>query len=253
MRFDNLEEAENHYRTYSRVKGFGIRYDYKKRSEVDGEYARVSLVCHRAGVQSKAKEDPQKPEPIVKQRKRNITVRTSCPARMFVKRRPNGWVVTEFNDNHNHPLIKKWSLTGYLRSHRNIPEEEKDFIRLLHSCNLETSRQMQLMARLHGPMDNMGYENKDVTNLRASFWSEHKYTDMQDTMAYFKTMKAQDKDFYYKFQLDEDDRVQNLYWVDGAARRTYKHYHDCISFDTTFMTNIYKMPCAPFIGINNHG
>ena len=41
--------------------------------------------------------------------------------------------------------------------------------------------------------------------------------------------------------------------MDGAARRAYKAYNDCLSFDTTFLTNRYKMPCAPFIGINNHG
>jgi hypothetical protein len=29
--------------------------------------------------------------------------------------------------------------------------------------------------------------------------------------------------------------------------------NDCISFDATYMTNTYKMPFAPFIGINNHG
>ena len=43
-----------------------------------------------------------------------------------------------------------------------------------------------------------------------------------------------------------------MYWVDGAARRAYKHFRDCISFDATYLTNMYKMPCAPFIGINNH-
>ena len=41
--------------------------------------------------------------------------------------------------------------------------------------------------------------------------------------------------------------------MDGAARRAYKFFNDCVSFDTTYMTNIYKMPCAPFVGINSHG
>lgn len=50
--------------------------------------------------------------------------------------------------------------------------------------------------------------------------------------------------------LDEDDRVHNAFWVDGAARTAYKTYNDCISFDTTYMTN---MPRAPFVGINRHG
>jgi hypothetical protein len=29
-------------------------------------------------------------------------------------------------------------------------------------------------------------------------------------------------------------------------------FNDCMSFDTTYMTNSYKMPFAPFIGINSH-
>ena len=53
---------------------------------------------------------------------------------------------------------------------------------------------------------------------------------------------------------DEEDRVVNIFWVDGLARKAYAEaYHDCISFDTTYMTNMYNMPFAPFIGINRHG
>ena len=54
-------------------------------------------------------------------------------------------------------------------------------------------------------------------------------------------------------QLDEEDRVENIDWIDGESRRSYPLYSDCISFDSTYLTNMYKMPCAPFIGINNHG
>ncbi|KAM0921419.1 hypothetical protein ACQ4PT_006869 [Festuca glaucescens] len=76
---------------------------------------------------------------------------------------------------------------------------------------------------------------------------------MQDTLAYFDRQKSEDKDFFYKIKLDGEDMVENLFWVDGAERRAYKTYHDFLSFDTTYLTNQYKMPCAPFIGINNHG
>ncbi|KQK16083.1 hypothetical protein BRADI_1g26654v3 [Brachypodium distachyon] len=243
MVFDSLKAAEEHYKMYARRYGFGIRYDYKRKYEVDGEISRVFIVCHRAG----------NPEPVVKMRSRNITERTGCKAKMMIKRRPDGWLVTEFTDEHNHPLIKKWLLTSFLRSHRDIPEEDKQFIRILHSVNIETSKQMQMMARLYGYLDNLGYTVKDVANYHASIRMEHKYTDMEDTMDYFRKLQQQDKDFYYKYKLDEEFQVQNIFWVDGAARRAYKHYNDCVSFDTTYMTNIYKMSFAPFIGINNHG
>ena len=172
---------------------------------------------------------------------------------MFVKRRSYGWVVTEFNDNHNHPLVPKWSLTRYLRSHKNIPEDEVDFLRLLHSCNLETSRQMQIMGSLYGSIEHMTYGPKEVANLRASFRREDRYTDMQGTLEYFMQLKQEDKDFFCKFLMDEENRVECMFWIDGPSRRAYKFYNDCLSFDTTYCTNIYKMPCAPFIGINCHG
>ncbi|KAE8771172.1 protein FAR1-RELATED SEQUENCE 5-like [Hordeum vulgare] len=131
MRFDTLEDAEKHYKMYARQKGFGVRYCFIKKSEASGELIRASLVCHRAGPKIKKKVDTPNPQPIALERWRNTTERTNCPTRMFVKRRDNSWVVTEINDDHNHPLIKKWSLTGYLRSHRHIPEEEEQFVKLL--------------------------------------------------------------------------------------------------------------------------
>ena len=82
---------------------------------------------------------------------------------------------------------------------------------------------------------------------------EYRHADVGSTVSYFQDMKAQDPDFYWRIKLDDEDRVENLFWIDGASRRAYARYNDVISFDTTYMTNMYKMPCAPFIGINNHG
>ena len=66
---------------------------------------------------------------------------------------------------------------------------------------------------------------------------------------YYEELKKEDPDFYYSYTLHEFDRVENLFWVDGAARKSYELYSDCLSFDTTYLTNAYNMPCAPFIGM----
>lgn len=76
---------------------------------------------------------------------------------------------------------------------------------------------------------------------------------MKATLEYFEELKKEDPEFYYSYTLDEFDRVENLFWVDGAARRDYELYSDCLSFDTTYLTNAYNMPCAPFIGIDRNG
>jgi hypothetical protein len=58
-----------------------------------------------------------------------------------------------------------------------------------------------------------------MANFRSTLRAQNKFTDMQDTVEYFKQMKLQDKDFYYRYKLDDEDRVQYLFWVDGASRK----------------------------------
>jgi hypothetical protein len=118
---------------------------------------------------------------------------------------------------------------------------------------METSRMMQLMATLYESVEGVPYTLKDMSNFRATLCAENLYTDMQDTIAYFEALQYRDKDFFFRYDLDDQKRVKHLFWVDGAARKAYKYFNDCISFDTTYMTNKYKMPFAPFVGINSHG
>jgi hypothetical protein len=199
MRFDTLEEAERHYKAYARRKGFGIRYNYRKKSEVTGAYIRAGIVCHKAWHQAKEKEDTQNPKPVVAERNKSVLVRTGCAARMLVKLRQGSWLVTEFNDEHNHPLIKKCSLTGFLRSHRDIPQEDQEFIKVLHSVNMESNRMMHVMATLYESLEDIPYTPKDMANYRSSLRAENKYTDLHDTIAYFDALKYQDKDFFYRY------------------------------------------------------
>ncbi|KAK2391080.1 protein FAR1-RELATED SEQUENCE [Trifolium repens] len=44
----------------------------------------------------------------------------------------------------------------------------------------------------------------------------------------------------------------NFFWVDTRSRLAYQQYGDVITFDTTYKTNKYSMPFAPFVGLNNH-
>ncbi|KQK16660.2 hypothetical protein BRADI_1g29812v3 [Brachypodium distachyon] len=162
------------------------------------------------------------------------------------------YIMEQFEEEHNHSVLKKFDLGKYLRSHRHMPREEREFVKLLHACNLRTSQMMQILSTLHGKLNDLSYTRTDMANFRAAPRREHCVMDMKYTLRYFKKLKKEDDDFFYSFKLDEEDRVINLYWIDAEARRSYKYYSDCISFDTTYLTNKYNMTCTPFIGINNH-
>jgi hypothetical protein len=110
------------------------------------------------------------------------------------------------------------------------------------------------MSTFYGDEFMVPYTTKAISNLRTEFRSETRESDLTETFAYFSEIQKDDPDFYCRLKLDSEERVENVFWVDGLARKAYKAaYHDCISFDTTFMTNCYNMPFAPFIGINRHG
>jgi len=44
-----------------------------------------------------------------------------------------------------------------------------------------------------------------------------------------------------------------VFLIDAVGRSNYKVYGEYISFDTTFSTNVYDMPFAPIVGVDNHG
>ncbi|XP_041020493.1 protein FAR1-RELATED SEQUENCE 8-like [Juglans microcarpa x Juglans regia] len=53
--------------------------------------------------------------------------------------------------------------------------------------------------------------------------------------------------------VDHEMRLKNVFWADARSRTAYKSFGDVITFDTTYLTNAYKMPFASFVGVNHHG
>ncbi|KAI5423868.1 hypothetical protein KIW84_030188 [Lathyrus oleraceus] len=77
--------------------------------------------------------------------------------------------------------------------------------------------------------------------------------DAQSLLEYFKKVQAENLGFFYVIQLDEDDRVSNVFWADARSRTAYSHFGDAVTLDTTHRANQYNVPYAPFTGINHHG
>ncbi|XP_051221875.1 protein FAR1-RELATED SEQUENCE 5-like [Lolium perenne] len=249
MMFDSWEQAKMHYNRYAKMVGFSIKCSTSKNSTLDGQKDKQLFVCNKSGKNADINELEAPP---VRQRSRSITKKTECKARLRIKRRGKKWHVTYFIEEHNHKLIKKFSLKKYLRSHKGIPKEEKDFVKLLHKVNLSAGRVMRIMGEVYGGLANVPYDSKDVSNYMAKIDEEHAHKDMSMLLAHFARMKKEDPDFYFNLHTDHADKVDRIFWVDGPAIAAYKNYSDCLSFDTTYITNMYNMPFAPFIGTNRY-
>lgn len=66
-------------------------------------------------------------------------------------------------------------------------------------------------------------------------------------------MQKQNDGFYYVMDVDDNCRLRNVFWADARSRAAYEFFGDVITFDTTYLTNRYDMPFAPFVGVNHHG
>lgn len=77
--------------------------------------------------------------------------------------------------------------------------------------------------------------------------------DAAAIQTYFSKMQALCPGFYFSVDLDEECRLRNVFWADNRCRQAYKEFGDVVTFDTTYLTNRYDMPFAPFVGVNHHG
>jgi hypothetical protein len=69
---------------------------------------------------------------------------------------------------------------------------------------------------------------------------------------YFRGMQDINDGFYYVMDMDDDARLRNVFWADARSWAAYEFFGDVIIFDTTYLTNRYDMPFAPFIEVNHH-
>jgi hypothetical protein len=172
---------------------------------------------------------------------------------MIISLREGSFTVTTFTSENTHALVKELGRRRYYQSHRKIPEEDLEFLELMHNRNLKTSDIMGMLGDVHGgDIRTLGYVKRDVTNERSKMRAKLLFRDMDLTLEYFKKRQDENPNFYYAKDVDEDNAVRALFWVDGRTRLLYPKYKDCVFFDTTFCTNRYNMPFAPIVGINNH-
>jgi hypothetical protein len=241
MEFESQEDAYSFYVQYAKSVGFGVSIKSSRRSKISREFIDVKYACTRYG--KKRESTAQNPRPCLK---------VECEAGLHIKRRCDGkWVVHGFIKDHNHELFPTYA--HYFPCHRTINKAQQNCIETLQHVGVRTSKIYATMAKQHGGYEKVGCLEKDVRNyLDKDRRLNLESGDANAMLEYFMRMQEENSRFFYAFDLDDDGRVKNVFWVDGKGRDDYQVFGDVISFDTTYITNKYKMPFAPFIGVNNH-
>jgi zinc finger SWIM domain-containing protein 3 len=66
-------------------------------------------------------------------------------------------------------------------------------------------------------------------------------------------MQMLSADFMYVLDMNDHQQLRSVFWIHPRSRVACSYFGDVITFDTTYLTNTYKMPFAPFVGVNHHG
>ncbi|EPS62805.1 hypothetical protein M569_11983, partial [Genlisea aurea] len=249
MEFESEEAAKAFYNLYARRVGFSTRVSSSRRSRRDGAIIQRSFVCAKEGFRN-LNEKRTKDREI--KRPRTVT-RVGCKASLSVKIQDSGkWMVSGFVKEHNHELVPP-DQVHRLRSHRQISGPAKTLIDTLQAAGMGPRRIMSVLIKEYGGISKVGFTEVDCRNYMRN--SKHRSTegDTQLLLDYLKQKQAQNPSFFYDVQWKEEQCTGNLFWADLKARADYNHFGDTVTFDTTYRSNRYRLPFAPFTGLNHHG
>jgi hypothetical protein len=111
----------------------------------------------------------------------------------------------------------------------------------------------ELMSREVGGKANLGYTELDQKNyLRTRRQKNLIYGEAGCLLKYFKEQIAKNPSFQYAVQLDNEEQITNIFWVDARMIIDYSYFGDVMTFDTTHGTNEELRPLGVFTGFNHH-
>lgn len=195
MKFDTLAECEMFYNTHAKLSGFSMRRSIQRRN-CAGTVNLRWWMCSKQG--ERAVKKFKHIDPIREQRP---LTRAGCMARMKVKldTKSNKYVVTEFNDEHNHPLVKL-DKTHLLRSHRSVGKADQSLIIAMRSAGMKTIQIMDYLVKVSGGHQYVGFTAKDLYNYINGIRCEvMKVGDAQSAIAYLYAKIDTDPMFFCRY------------------------------------------------------
>ncbi|KAB2610353.1 protein FAR1-RELATED SEQUENCE 5-like [Pyrus ussuriensis x Pyrus communis] len=250
MEFTSEDDARNFYNAYAKQTGFSIRVNSYYRSKKDNSIISREFCCSKEGFRREKNAKRDSGEDVKRRRARAIT-REGCKALMTVRKRENGrWYVVKLEKDHNHELVTP-AMRHFLRSHKQDFDPDKSCSNSFSSPGLSLDASADVLAD-SGSFGKMAFAVQSDVNYIGRGRLSTFGIDAQSLLGFFKVMQASDPAFYYAIQVDEEERLSSVFWVDTRSRIAYNCFSDVVAFDTTYQVNQYKMPFAPFTGVNHH-
>jgi len=169
----------------------------------------------------------------------------------LLRTQDHGWYISRFVQEHNHDLSESYAENKQWNSHSQIDALTKDFIRRLRNNNVSIGRVCSILG-VGGSGEPAALRKETVRNVCTKLSQENMRNDLGKTLDLLQQMKDADPEMSVKFRVDAEGRLQSMLWCTGKNKSDYEQFGDAITFDTTYRTNLYKLPFGLFVGVNNH-
>ncbi|GKV15771.1 hypothetical protein SLEP1_g26523 [Rubroshorea leprosula] len=243
MAFSSEKEVYNFFISYAKKKGFGVTKKSVKKVD-DGQLKYYSLTCSKFGKSRSNAKRSFNPKPSSK---------TGCKAKINVMVNDEGsFIISRANLEHNHGLSP--SKSQFFRCNKAMDSHVKKRLEVNDEAGISLSKNFQSLVVEAGGYENLPFTERDCRNYIAKARKLRLGAgDAEALCDYFFRMQQRNPSFFYIIDMDEEGRLRNVFWADPRSIVAYESFGDVISFDTTYLTNRYNMPFAPFVGVNQHG
>ncbi|KAG2674878.1 hypothetical protein I3843_13G139600 [Carya illinoinensis] len=211
----------------------------KTNREADGRVKYLPIGCAHGGKYQPRDSNMSRPRP---------TIKTDCKAKINAHLVKGTCVVTTVENAHNHSTISPQK-SRFFRLHKYLEEYSQRMLDLNDRAGIRMNKNFGAPVVDAGGLENLDFQEKDCQN----FIDKARQLGLgkgggKALTEYFKRMRLQNNGFVYLIDVDEELRLRNVFWADARSRAAYEYFGDVITFDTTYLTNRYGMPFAPFVG-----
>ncbi|KAL2946143.1 hypothetical protein AAZX31_U001100 [Glycine max] len=217
------------YKWYARANDFSIRKSHALINK-KGETLQQTFVCSKEGYRQDRGLSPQN-------RKHEYKNFTRCGCKVYIRVHVNEltdrWYVFVFSGGHKHKLLNEQDC-GLLSGHRKITATDAMQIENYRKVVIRPPHIYASLAQTSGGYNKVGYVRKDIYNYFARQGHEQSY-DVIRALNYFHHLCSKDPMMVVAYIVDDENRLQHLFWCDAKSRMNYVVFGDVLAFDETYM------------------
>ncbi|XP_019160733.1 PREDICTED: protein FAR1-RELATED SEQUENCE 5-like [Ipomoea nil] len=234
QKFDSLDGAIAFYKQYAGAVGFDCRQGSNRRRR-DGVVVEKHVLCSRDGFKQTISVDAK----TNKVKRRRVTNRVGCKAKVFYKLKSNGLYSVHFLEERHTHLMCSIIARQFLKVNRSLDAGHQMFIASCFRANIGSVLSYRFFKEIVGDYSNVGATGVDFKNFKRDLMAYILNGDAQlfiDTL--FKRRELCEA-FEFEYDVDDVDQLSRVFWA-------------CLGRILLCLVMWYKLVFVPFTGIDNH-